>query len=156
MSDYWKTIEDVIRQAIVGEEDSHALYVQAAGRVKDPTSKAMLEELAAEELGHKAKLEGLLKRGLTWEIVEGEFKKVQDLKLGDHLVAEPLKEDADLQAVLTTAIRREKESHELYTTMAGVTCDETVRNLFEFLANEERTHKRKLESMFEDIVYQQF
>ncbi len=156
MSEYWKTIEGIIRQAIVGEEDSHALYKNAAGRVKDPNSKAMLEELAKEELGHKAKLEGLLKRGLTWEIVEGEFKKVQDLKLGDHLVAEPLDEQADLQAVLTVAIRREKESHELYATMAGVTCDETVHNLFEFLANEELTHKRKLESAFEDIVYQQF
>ncbi|MGC8827824.1 MAG: ferritin-like domain-containing protein [Anaerolineae bacterium] len=156
MSEHWKAIEEVIRQAIVGEEDSHALYVHAAGRVKDPNAKAMLEELAKDELGHKAKLESLLKRGLTWEIVEGEFKKVQDLKLGDHLVAEPLDEQADLQAVLTTAIRREKESHDLYAAMAGVTCDETVRSLFEFLANEELTHKRKLESTFEDIVYQQF
>ncbi len=156
MSDYWKTIEGVIRQAIVGEEDSHALYTNAAQKVTDAHARAMLEELAKEELGHKAKLEGLLKRGLTWEIVEGEFKKVQDLKLGDHLVAEPLDAEADLQAVLTVAIRREKESHELYATMAGVTCDETVRNLFEFLANEELTHKRKLESTFEDLVYQQF
>jgi len=31
-----------------------------------------------------------------------------------------------------------------------------VRQLFEFLANEELTHKRKLESLYEEIVYQDF
>lgn len=156
MSDYTQMIENIIKQAIVGEEDSHALYVNAAGKVKDANSKAMLEELAQEELGHKAKLEALLKKGLTWEIGAGEFKRVQDLKLGDHLQAKPIEEGADIQAVLTVAIQREKESHELYATLAGVACDETTRNLFEFLANEELTHKRKIETLYEEIIYTDF
>jgi rubrerythrin len=40
--------------------------------------------------------------------------------------------------------------------MGSVSCDDTVRNLFEFLANEELTHKRRLEALYEEIVYKDF
>lgn len=156
MSNITETIENVIRQAIKGEEDSYAIYTSASKRVTSAPAKALLEELAKEELGHKAKLEGLLQKRLSWNIARGQFKRVTDLKLGDHLVAKPLEEGADFQTVLTVAIQREKDSHELYATMASIACDETVHNLFEFLANEELTHKRKLESLYEDTVYQHF
>ena len=156
MDDQTKKIEEIIKQAIKGEEDSHALYMSAMRNVKSTQAKAMLEEMGKDELGHKAKLEKLLRQGLRWEVAQGEFKKVTDLKVGDHLVVKPLEEGADIQAVLTYAIHREKESHDLYAMMAGVACDTTTHNLFEFLANEELTHKRKLESLFEDTVYQHF
>lgn len=156
MTDKIKAVEEVIKAAIKGEEDSHAVYTSAALLVTSPGPKQILEELAKDELGHKAKLEALLRKGITWEISEGQFKKVTDLQLGDHLVAQPLTEDSDLQAILTVSIKREKESHDLYAAMSQVAGDETVRNLFEFLANEELTHKRKVESMYEEIVYQDF
>ena len=156
MNDQTQTIENIIKMAISGEEESHALYQKAAQLVQGTQSRTMLEELASDELGHKAKLEGLLRQGISWNIAEGEFKKVADLKVGDHLEAKPLAEGADLQDVLIVAIQREKESHELYAGLAGVSADETVRNLFDFLANEELTHKRKIESLYEEIVYQDF
>ena len=156
MTDLTNTIEAVIKQAIKGEEDAYALYTSAAKIVKTTQAQTMLAEMAKEELGHKAKLEGLLRQGLKWNIAAGEFKRVTDLQMGDHLKAKPLEEGADLQAVLIFGIQREKESHELYATMAGVTGDTTVRNLFEFLANEELTHKRKLESLYEEVIYQHF
>ena len=156
MSDLTQNVEAVIKQAIAGEQDAYALYSGAKKMVKSTASKSLLEDLAKEELGHKAKLEGLLRQGISWQVAEGQFKRVEDLKLGDHLVSQPLNEGADIQAVLTVGIQREKESHELYTTMAGVVCDDTVRHLFEFLANEELGHKRKLEGLYEEVIYQHF
>jgi rubrerythrin len=156
MSEESKTIAAIIKQAIAGEEDAYAVYSSAAKIVKAAGAKALLLELAKDEQGHKAKLEGLLKKGISWTIAEGQFKRVADFKLGDHLVSKPVDENADLQQVLTTAIQREKESHELYSTMGSVSCDDTVRNLFEFLANEELTHKRRLEALYEEIVYKDF
>lgn len=156
MNDHTQTIESIIKMAISGEEEAYTLYTNAGQLVKDKQSREMLAELATEERGHKAKLEGLLRQGITWTIADGEFDRVADLKVGDHLEAKPLTEGADLQDVLIVGIQREKESHELYAGLAGISADETVRQLFEFLANEELTHKRKLESLYEDIVYQDF
>lgn len=156
MSEQTQTIENVIKMAIAGEEDAYSMYMNAAQLVKGSQTQAMLKELAQDELGHKAKLEGLLRQGISWNIASGRFEQVADLKVGDHLQAKPLKEDADLQDILIVAIQREKESHDLYASLAGVTSDQTVRNLFEFLANEELTHKRKIESLYEEIVYQDF
>jgi rubrerythrin len=151
-----QAIQDVIRMAITAEVEANQMYINASGQVKTRLAKTMLDELATEELGHKAKLESLLRGGVPWHIAAGEFKRVTDLKLGDHLVEEPLSDSADIQNVLIVAIKREKEANELYTTMAGVASDSTVRNMFDFLANEEMGHKRKIESLYEDIVYKEF
>jgi rubrerythrin len=156
MTDQNKAIEAVIKQAIKGEEDAYALYTSAAKVVKATEAKTMLSDMAKDELGHKSRLEGLLRQGISWNIADGAFKRVTDLKVGDHLAAKPLEDGADLQAVLMFGIQREKESHELYTTMGGLTGDATVRNLFEFLANEELTHKRKLETLYEEVIYKHF
>ena len=156
MTEQTKVVEGIIKQAIIGEQDAYALYSGAVKLVKATQAQEMLREMAKEEQGHKARLEGLLRQGLSWSIAQGEFKRVTDLHLGDHLVVKPLEEGADFQAVLTFGIQREKESHELYTTMGGVACDAGTRNLFEFLANEELTHKRKLETLYEEVVYQHF
>jgi len=156
MNDQTQAIESIIKMAISGEEEAYAMYTNAAQLVKGAQSKAMLDELATDELGHKAKLEGLLRKRLSWNIAGGQFQRVEDLKIGDHLESKPLKEGADLQDILIVAIQREKESHELYASLAGVAGDDTVRNLFEFLANEELTHKRKVESLYEEVVYQHF
>ena len=156
MNEQSKAIESIIKMAITGEEESHALYTKAARLVKGAQSRAMLEELATDELGHKAKLEGLLRQGISWTIAEGAFKRVADLKVGDHLEARPLAEGADLQDALIVAIQREKESHDLYASLAGISGEEIVRNLFDFLANEELTHKRKVEALYEEIMYQHF
>ncbi len=156
MTDHTKAIEAVIKQAIKGEEDAYALYTSAARIVTATQAQTMLSDMAKEELGHKSRLEGLLRQGIAWNIAQGEFKRVTDLKVGDHLAAKPLEAGADLQAVLMYGIQREKESHELYTTMGGLTGDATVRNLFEFLANEELTHKRKLETLYEEVIYKHF
>ena len=90
MSDKTTVIQEIIKQAIQGEADAYALYTSGAGRVKSTQAKAMLEEMAKDELGHRTKLEKLLQQGLRWEIARGAFKKVNDLKVGDHLVAKPL------------------------------------------------------------------
>jgi rubrerythrin len=39
------------------EEQAAAFYKAAVKRTRDPEAKAMFEELAQEELGHKARLE---------------------------------------------------------------------------------------------------
>lgn len=150
-----RNIEELLRTAIKREEESNALYTQAAKMVKSAPSRVLLEELAGEELTHKAKLEDLLAGGVTW-VVRGYKEKVTDLKISDYLVPQPLREDADFQDVLTVAAKREKNAYDFYTAMSDVTQDQAVRNLFAWLANEEMKHKNKVETLYEEIVYKEF
>ncbi|MCD6521128.1 MAG: hypothetical protein J7M05_14525 [Anaerolineae bacterium] len=56
--------------------------------------------------------------------------------------------------MLIVAGKREKASHDLYAALAQVTEDPETVQLFEFLANEELTHKNRVESLYEELVYQ--
>jgi hypothetical protein len=116
----------------------------------------MLSELAGEEVKHKEKLEGLL-AGDTEQIVAAKQRqKIQDLKLADYLVAPPLDEGATIQDVLMTAMQREKNSHEFYNLMAGMSASGSARDIFQFLAQEELGHKNKVEVLYDDIIYKEF
>jgi len=150
------TVEGIIQRAIRFEEDAYNFYTGASEMVKLPHVRDMLNELAGEEVKHKEKLEGLL-AGDTEQIVAAKQRqKIQDLKLADYLVAPPLDEGATIQDVLMTAMQREKNSHEFYNLMAGMSASESAKELFQFLAQEELGHKNKVEVLYDDIIYKEF
>ena len=148
-------VEEIIQQAIAREEDSYALYTKAKGMVRPTHVRDLLEDLAQAELGHKAKLEGLLKEDLTRAIAPERREKVVDLKISDYLKPISLGEVAGIQDVLLLAMQNEKEARDFYAGMAQSTTG-TTKNLFEFLAHEELKHKNTVETIYEEIVYQDF
>jgi rubrerythrin len=155
MSEEYMTAEGIIQRAIQIEEDAYSFYTEAGEMVELPHVKDMLSELAGEEVKHKEKLEDLLAGDTEQIIAAGQGQKIQDLKLADYLVAPPLTEDATIQDVLMIAMKREKNAHEFYNLMAGLT-SEVAKDLFQFLAQEELKHKNKVEVLYDDIVYKEF
>ncbi|NLD71968.1 MAG: ferritin family protein [Chloroflexi bacterium] len=142
----------IIKTAIDREVAAHQMYTDAAQMVEGAHVKGILEDLAAQEVGHRRRLEGLLEgRGMR-TISRKQEQRVADLKLTDYLVEEPLDEDSDFQDVLIVAGKREKASHDLYAGLAQVVEGEDAVKLFTFLANEEMTHKNRVESLYEDLV----
>jgi rubrerythrin len=150
------TVEGIIQRAIQFEQDAYDFYTGASEMVKLPHVKDMLNELAGDEVKHKEKLEGLLAGDAEQIVAAQQSQKIQDLKLADYLVAQPLNEDATIQDVLMTAMQREKNSHEFYNLMASIAASEAVKDLFQFLAQEELGHKNKVEVLYDDIVYKEF
>jgi rubrerythrin len=150
------TVEGIIQRAIQFEQDAYDFYTGASEMVKLPHVKDMLNELAGDEVKHKEKLEGLLAGDAEQIVAAQQSQKIQDLKLADYLVAQPLNEDATIQDVLMTAMQREKNSHEFYNLMANIAASEAVKDLFQFLAQEELGHKNKVEVLYDDIVYKEF
>jgi rubrerythrin len=148
-------VEEIIRRAIEFEEDAYSFYTGASKMVKLSHVQDILNELAGEEVKHKEKLEELL-AGDTGQIVAARQEhKVQDLKLADYLVPQPLDKDATLQEVLIIAMQREKNSYDFYNLMTGL-ASEVTEGLFEFLAQEEMGHKNKIEVLYDDIIYKEF
>jgi rubrerythrin len=153
MSEASATIEQILEQAIRFEEQAYDFYVGAIDMVKQPHIKDTLKELAAEEIKHKEKLQALVE-GDTEALIGVSRQKVQDLKLAEYLVAPSLGEDATFQDVLVVAMHREKSSHGFYSTMATIADDESTKKLFAFLAQEELVHKNKVETLYDEVVYQ--
>jgi rubrerythrin len=150
-------IEDILNTAIAGEVESYELYKNAVDLVGAEHIKAMLRELAQEELGHRVALERMLAspEELQWQVQELRAAPVQDYKIGDYLVAAPVGPDSTFQDVCIFASKKEQQSHELYSRMAAQSQGE-VRDLLEAMAKDELRHKNLVERWYEDVVYQEF
>jgi rubrerythrin len=154
MSEADATIKEILEQAIQFEVEAYDFYVGALDLVKQPHIKATIKDLAAEEVKHKERLQTLVAGDTTALVATQKRGQIQDLKLAEYLVAPPLGPEATFQDVLVVAMHREKSSNEFYSTMASIAGDEEAKSLFEFLAQEELLHKSKVESLYDEIVYQ--
>jgi rubrerythrin len=152
----FNSVEAVLKRAIQLEEEAMTLYSNAAQSVKDDAVRQRLEEMAAQERGHKAKLEDVLSGNVRWAIRRSKAEPVTDLRLSDHLVGGSLDPNADYQDVLLFAARREKAAHDFYKAMGEMIEDKLTQNLFEMLAQEELRHKYVLEKTYEEVVYKDF
>jgi len=119
---------------------------------KSEPAKQVLKDLAAQEVGHRKRLENLLGGKVFKALSRAQEKQVVDLKITDYLIEEPLGTDSDIQNILIVAGKREKASHDLYAALAKVAEDDETVKIFTFLANEEMTHKNRVESLYEDII----
>jgi rubrerythrin len=154
MSETSREIEQILKRAIQFEEQARDFYRGAVGMVKQPHVQEMLRDLASEEIKHKERLETLL-AGNTEALVSVQKRgQIQDLKLAEYLVAPDLAEHASFQDVLVVAMHREKSSHEFYSAMASIAGQPATKDLFEFLAQEELAHKNKVETLYDEVVYQ--
>lgn len=151
------TIEEILHEAIQGEVESHKIYSDAVDMVQAEHIKELLRELAQEELGHKTTLEQMLADPgqLEWQVDELRAAPIEDYKIGDHLVVQPLGPAATFQDVCIFAAQKEKQSYELYSHMAAQSSGQ-ARNLLEAMAKDELRHKNLVEGWYEEVVYQEF
>lgn len=155
MSKQDTAIEQILQQAIRFEENAYEFYTAAIEMVERPHIREVLVELANQEVTHKERLQALLD-GDTERIISVRKRgQIEDLKLAEYLVPGQLDASASLQDVLIVAMQREKSSHEFYTTMASIADDDAAKSLFDFLAQEELVHKNKIETLYDEVVYQE-
>jgi len=145
----WKAI---IEAAVKVEEQSIALYTMALENAKYPSSKVFLKQLVEEEMGHKNKLEAIMNDKTKLSELGSHGGAVQDLKIVDMLEDTPLSEGADYEAILVYATKREKSTYDYYKTLALGLRGTKMGELFSKLAQEELSHKNKLEKEYDDCV----
>jgi len=145
----WKVI---IEAAVKVEEQSIALYTMALENAKYPSSKVFLKQLVEEEMGHKKKLLAIMNDETKLSELGSHGGAVQDLKIVDILEDTPLSEGADYEAILVYAAKREKSTYDYYKTLALGLRGTEMGELFSKLAQEELSHKNKLEKEYDDCV----
>ena len=146
-----RTAAEILKQALTKEKETLKIYSDAAKTIKDLAAKKLISELAAEELGHVRKLEHYKTEGLQ----PHEMKKIQDLHISDYLVEKELTPDMNLQDVLIFAMKREQKAHEFYLNLSKTVDEGDTKQLFTILAEEELSHKNKLETLYDDIIYKE-
>jgi rubrerythrin len=153
-------LKKILEGSIRIEEESYALYVRAQGIAKLPSSKALLSELADDELTHKEKLVAIMEKSesVYWAGVSelgSETGEIEDLKIVDYMPDVTLSEDADYPTMLVYAGKREKMTHEHYTSLARgpfARYFPQAGELFSKLAEEELVHKNKIEREYAERV----
>lgn len=142
------TFEDFIEFAIKREEEAIKAYGDIAAIAKTPGLKKLLLDLQDEERNHKKLLQDI-----TEEKIESlEIKEVADLKISDYLVEEPPSSDMNFQDLLILAAKKEQKAVDLYSDLKKKSSNKELEKLFEFLIQQEKSHKLKLEEEYEKHV----
>ena len=148
-------MKTILESSIRIEEESYDLYSKAQDKAKLPSSKALLSELAQAENQHKKKLLTVMNDPKSVSQLGSPTGRVEDLKIVDFMEDTALSEDADYQAILIYAAKREKSTYEHYRSLAtGLFARyyPIVGQLFAKLAEEELIHKNRLEREYDAVV----
>jgi len=144
----FNSVDEILNFAIRKEQEAHDFYTDIANKAKREPMKQVFLGYAKEELGHKAKLEGV-KAGK--QLISSQ-QKVMDLKLGDTLVDIEVAPDLSYQDALILAMKAEKNAFILYTSLAEASPNAAVADLFLSLAQEEAKHKLRFELEYDEYV----
>lgn len=138
--------EEILNFAIRNEDESFRFYTGIANTTDKPHMRLIFEKFAIEEKEHKVKLEKIKKDGTF----ATEQKNIMDLKISDYISDEELNPEMEYQHALVIAMKHEKKAFQLYTNLAEIAVDDTTRNLFRFLAQEEAKHKLRFEIEYDE------
>ncbi|MGD2245907.1 MAG: ferritin family protein [Candidatus Aminicenantes bacterium] len=139
---------DIIKFAIAREETAYKTYGEMSEKAETPGLKDLLLELQAEEKNHKKLLQDITETGVD----NLETHEVIDLKISDYLTEEPPTPDMSFQDLLIHAAKKEQEAVDLYSNMKEAIKSDDLKKLFDFLIEQEKTHKLKLETEYEKHV----
>jgi hypothetical protein len=103
-------------------------------------------EFAAEELKHRKLIEDVMAGDRVLEASHD----VADLKLADRWVKPEPSASMSYQDALLVAIDREVAAIKMYTHLNDVCVEESLCRTFDALADEEKKHKLKLETIYDD------
>lgn len=143
-----KSFGEIIEFAISREEAAIRVYGDMSEKAQSSGLKELLIELQDEEKSHKSLLENIS----DVKIQDFKIKEVPDLKISDYLTEEKPKEEMTFQNLLIFAAKKEQEAVDLYTNLEQNSDDEELKKLFQFLIQQEKNHKLKLEKEYEKHV----
>jgi desulfoferrodoxin-like iron-binding protein len=145
----FKSVNEVLDFAIEKEEEARQFYLEWSNKLENKALSEQFVIFAGEENKHKEKLQRV-KSGSTFQ---PSAKQVTDLKIVDYLVDILATPGIDYQEALIVAMRREKASFKFYNDLAAISADESLRQTFLALAQEEAKHKLRLETEYEKEIY---
>ena len=136
---------EILELAVAREVDANRFYLAIAAKAKNPHIRKIFNDLAAEELEHKAKLElEIMKTGRVVDASKVPLGLQDDLP--DYTA---LEFEIDYKDILLIGMQKEEASFRLYVEMAGMTSDHDSKEMLLALAQEEVKHKLRFQTVFD-------
>jgi rubrerythrin len=143
--------DEILRAAVRKEADEATFYRMAADRSAPGVRKAF-EELAGEEEEHRRRLERLD----PGKIDQMTLKETQGLGLSEVLEDVSYSPDMSYADLLRMAIKNEERSQRFYAAAAEIVPEPNLKKLLLILAQEESSHKARLERIYDEEILQEF
>ena len=141
--------DEILEFAIARELEAYHFYMALADRVDSSEMRKVFEDLAKEELEHKAKLElEVIKTGKTLPPAEKVTIPDHDYILSD--VDSAL--DMDYKDMLMLGMEKEEASFRTYVNLLASVDDEQTREVLLALAEEEVKHKLRFETEYDMLL----
>ena len=145
-----ESIEEILEYAISREVEAYYFCLALAGHVDTPRMRQVFEDMAAEELEHKAKLElEMIKLGKTLP----DKPMPPGRPESDYIISDndsPL--DMDYTDMLLLGMEKEEAAFRMYVNLIPNVQDEQSREVLMALAQEEVRHKLRFETEY-DMMY---
>ena len=148
--------EELMALAWLLEDGSRKFYTEMSKRLEDPAAKTLYRGLMAEEEKHQESLFRIYQEttgpkadpGFPGSVISGE--PAEAYMEGGMRVNEALEwtEDKDLSDILELSVSLEVNSLDLYIKMERKVEDERAKKTFTVLAEEEKNHLSRLNSVF--------
>lgn len=138
----------ILARAIANEESAAAFYRRAAERVSDAVTREALEGLMRDELEHRRLIEEF--RSGARPLPDG---RVSVTALVESLGAPDFTPDLSPAEAFLLAARKEKLAVEFYENWAKLYAGGPERELLLRLADIERRHKERVESLYANAAY---
>lgn len=141
--------DEILEFAIAREVEANNFYVALAERVANPEIRKIFEDLAEEELEHKAKLElEVMKTGKVLPVPE----KVT-IPEHDYIVSDDQSLlDMDYKDILMLGMEKEEASFRTYVNLVAQAKDVECSELLLALAEEEVKHKIRFETEYDLLL----
>ncbi len=140
--------EEILELAITREEVANRLFLELATRTKNPEIRRVFEELADEELEHKAKLElEIMKTGKVKTATEKPIFEEQ-VDMGEPATWV----DMDYKDMLLMGIQKEEAAFRFYVELAAKVVDEDSYETLLVLAEQEVKHKMRFEMEYDNLM----
>ena len=140
------SIDEILEFAVAMEDASWRFYTDWAEKSDNEAISTVFREFAGEELKHKKLIEDVRAGEKELKARHG----VTDLKLADHYVKPQPSSTMSYQQALLVAIEREVAAIELYMHLTSICVEGSLCTIFDALADEEKKHKLKLETIYDD------
>jgi len=141
------SIEEILEYAISREVEAYYFCLALAGRVDTPRMRQVFEDMAAEELEHKAKLElEMIKIGKALPDQQMPSSRPES----DYIISDsdsPL--EMDYADMLMLGIEKEDAAFRIYVNLIPNVNDEESREVLMALAQEEVRHKLRFETEYD-------
>jgi len=148
-----ETVEDVLRCAINREIEANVFYNLLSQYIDEVHIRTICNELAGEELEHKARLElEIMKLGRTVKPAAARKADESLPKPLDYMVNMAKVIQLSLPEILIFAMEKEKAAFSFYVNSLATVTDPQCRQTILDLAEEEARHKIRFELEYDRLM----